>query len=130
MAVRRAIEEEWERCAFQLRHCPGRAVGIKPLSFVLVSEWSQAKGHDVDGDVVRAWIRDAGGLRAVAKQEFKRLSSLDWLEEPRHASVLFHVCDDGRHVVYVVSPGPLAGHGGKCWIDPADPRLSSFSWIS
>ncbi len=36
----------------------------------------------------------------------------------------FHVCADGRHVVYSASSGGRGQYGGgRCWIDPADPRL-------
>ena len=42
----------------------------------------------------------------------------------------FHVCEDARHVVYALIRGPLAGIGGRCWVDPAKPELTAFSWIS
>ena len=116
LAVRRAIEDEWQRCepAF-----PGSG-----LHFVLASEWSQEGSKYPGGSPVRAWIRDGGGLRPITMQEYARVEPGDEWGRLSYVAIAFHVCADGRHVVYSASAGGRAQFGGgRCWIDPADPRL-------
>lgn len=118
LAVRRAIEDEWERCEPSLAG--------SGLRFVLASEWSEAASKYPDGSVVRAWIRDAGGLRLITVREFERVQPES--NEPGgnlgYVSLTFHVCADGRHVVYGATAGGRSYFGGgRCWIDPTDPRL-------
>ncbi len=57
LAVRRAIEDEWGRCENNL---PGSG-----LRFVLASEFAEAGTKYPAGSVVRAWVRDDGGLRQI-----------------------------------------------------------------
>lgn len=118
VAVRRAVEEEWERCEFT-----GAGSGLR---FVLASEWSDATSKYPDGSLVRAWIRDGSGLRQITVQEFDNV--VPESKEPGgglgYVNLAFHVCADGRHVVYTASAGGRGYFGGgRCWIDPADPRL-------
>src|SRR3954469_24961415 len=90
LAVRRKIEDEWQRCEFNGPLGSG-------LRFVLVSEWSEEDStRHPGGAVVRAWIRDGGGLRPITLPEYER----QWPEDPWQrrpfVSLDFHVCADGR----------------------------------
>ncbi len=115
LAVRRAVEDAWQRCELGLG-----------LRFVLASEWSEETLKYPAGSMVRAWIRDGRGLRQVTVQEAERVQPES--KEPGgrlgYVSLAFHVCADGRHVAYGATAGGLTYFGGgRCWIDPADPRL-------
>src|SRR5687767_15881719 len=80
-AVRSAIEKEW-----------------RPGEFVLASEWSAAKSHDVAGTIVRAWVGDAGGLRSIGRDEYERLAASAPSLESGYVAMRFHVCADARQV--------------------------------
>ena len=57
-------------------------------------------------------------------QEYARVEPGDEWGRLSYVAIAFHVCADGRHVVYSASAGGRAQFGGgRCWIDPADPRL-------
>ena len=75
-------------------------------------------------------MRDAGGIRSIGRSEFERLAAIAPSLESGSVAMRFHVCEDARHVVYALIRGPLAGIGGRCWVDPAKPELTAFSWIS
>jgi hypothetical protein len=118
LAVRRKIEDEWQRC-----ESTGAGSGLR---FVLVSEWSdEGSTRHPAGAVVRAWIRDGGGLRPIAAREYDQLHPQDAWERRPFVSLAFHVCVDARHVAFAVTGGGGRTYfgGGPCWIDPADPRL-------
>jgi hypothetical protein len=118
LAVRRAVEEEWGRC-----EVTGAGSGLR---FVLVSEWSEeGPTRHPAGSVVRAWIRDGGGLRAITVGEYEGLWPEDPWERRPFVSLAFHVCADGRHVSYCAIGGGGRAYfgGGRCWIDPGNPRL-------
>lgn len=57
------VERQWED------YCTG--LHPRAWQYVLVGEWSAASGPLCSGTLLRAWVRDAGGLREIAPAEYR-----------------------------------------------------------
>lgn len=95
---------------------------------MLIAEWSAASENSLTGDRIRMWVRDADGLRSITAEEYERYESPNAMLR-QFSSFDFHVCDDGTHVVWSQVWGPMSACGGRCAVDPKDPRLAS-TWLS
>ena len=103
--VLRQAEEAWAQC--------NRDPDRWEWKYVLIEEYPEARGASCRGDVVRAWIRDAGGLREITLAEDERLTA-DILQYPVFPFILleFHILPDRQRVAI---GHRRAGMGGRGW---------------
>jgi hypothetical protein len=102
--VLRQADEAWGRC----NRDPDR-FGRR---YVLIEEWPGGRYTSSRGEVVRAWVRDEGGLRVIALPEHERLTfEID--RYPLYPSILmeFHILPDRRRVELGFREAALSGRG-------------------
>ena len=102
---------------------------LRPARFVLMSEWSAEESKYPGGRMVRAWVADERGLRAIGREAYAQLRPDEGMPVG-YIDLRFHVCADGRHVCFTAAAGRRNLGGGRCWIDPSHPTLRSVEcWI-
>jgi len=101
--VLRNAENSWEWCS--------RAPDGKLCRYVLIEEWSSASDSRCRGKVVRAWIRDAEGLRAISLEEYKQHKRTIRGRIYPFVIMEFHIQPDRKRVVLGDRQASTAGRG-------------------
>ena len=102
--ILREAEKAWDWC----QTVPGRDV----WKYVLVEEYWSGDDSRCRGDVIRAWVRDEGGLRQISLAEHgEHQRKLEGKDIYPFIMVQFHVHPDRKHVVIGQSQAMLAGSG-------------------
>lgn len=126
--VLRQAEQNWEWCR--------RARDRDVWQYVLVGEWSSADGAMCHGEVVRAWVRDAEGLREITPGEYGR--HLQRVRGRTYPFVLvsFHIHSDRQRVALGMHAATTAGGGcrylvhGKVAAATLEPDPQGGAWRS
>ena len=123
------IEQVWEECSRR---------GDRDIwQYVVVGEWSAADAAMCRGAVVRAWVRDARGLREITPAEYARHNRrIRGDKIYPFVLVSFHIHPDRQRVVLGERRasrggwgcrGMVRGEGAGAVLEP-DP--SGGSWVS
>src|SRR5262245_20679107 len=127
--VLREADPDWEWCC--------RVPDGNFWRYVLIEEWSSANDYSMCcGKVVRAWVRDADGLREITIDEYKQHKRKIRGRIYPFVIMAFHISADRQRVVLGHRQASTAGtgcryivqgqgEGAKLETDP-----TSGSWIS
>ena len=118
--------------------CGSRTQDSDVAAYVVAAEWSSRAGARCSGEVVRAWMRDAAGLREITVSDYRQHKQK--LDPPKPINpfilVQFNIDLDRHLVAFGETYGPLAGTGWCYRVHGKGPQASlevdpsSDIWIS
>jgi hypothetical protein len=89
----------------------------KVWQYVLIEEWSSNNASMCSGKVVRAWIRDAEGLREISLQEYKQRKRTIHGRIYPFVLMAFHIQADRQRVVLGSRQASTAGRGSRYLVE-------------